>query len=114
MIVLSGIVVATTADLLNSTLLQSAPSNGVMIIEVSADLNNATNSWALTVQLPDGDTPINAQAVSGSNPSLAGTLDNRQTDRYEFPISAGGHLVITFTETGTAILTFRVTFVPLR
>ncbi len=112
MIHLASIITATTADLLNSTLLQSAPSNGVMIVELIANLNDATNSFAVTIQTPDGDTPVNAQAVSGVNPSLTGVMDNRMSDRYEFPIFQGGHMVITFTETGTAILYSKVTFVP--
>lgn len=113
MIVLSSLVTATTADFLNSTLLQSAPSNGVMIIEVLSSLNDATNAFAITIQQPNGDVAVNAQSISGMNPTIAGgVLDNRQSDRYEFPIAAGGHMVITLTESGTAILQIRVTFVP--
>lgn len=110
MIHLAGIVVATTADLLNTTRLQTVPGNGVLTVEVQADLNDATNNFAITISLPDGETPVDAQQVSGVNPSLAGVIDSRMSDKYRFPIGQGGHPTITLTETGTAILTFRVTF----
>lgn len=111
MIVLQNIVVATTADLLNSTRLQSVDRDGMMIIELIANLADATNQFTVTLQLPSGDTPVNAQLVSGVNPSLAGVMDRRMHDRYEFPVASGGHMTITFTETGTAILFYRVTFI---
>lgn len=111
MIHLAGRVLATTTDLLNGTRLQSPPANGVLIVQFCADLNNATNNYTCTIELPDGDTPVNGQSVSGSNPSLGGTMDSRLADRYEFPVTQGGHVTITLTETGTAILYFKITFV---
>lgn len=111
MIHLAALVVATTTDLLNGTRLQSPPANGVLIVQLQADLNNATNNYAATIELPSGDTPVNAQAVSGSNPSLGGTMDARLADRYEFPVQQGGHVTITLTESGTAICYYKITFV---
>jgi len=110
MIHLAGLVVATTADLLNSTRLQTVPSGGFITIEVIANLNDATNNFAITISLPNGDTPVDSQQVSGVNPSLAGVMDSRMSDKYRFPVGQGGHVTITLTETGTAILYFRVTY----
>lgn len=111
MIHLAAAIVATAADLLNGTRLQSAPRDGVMIIQLQANLNNATNGWAVTLEDPDGNTPVTAQAVSGNNPSLDGVMDTRTLDRYEFNLVQGGHMTITLTESGTAILYYKITFV---
>lgn len=110
MIVLSALIAATTADLLNSTRLQSPPRDGILVCEFQADLNNATNNFQVTIELPDGDTPVNLQSVSGNNPALGGVLDRRTADRYEFPVQQGGHVTITLTENGTAILFYRIMF----
>lgn len=110
MIILSSRVTATTADLLNSTRLQSVPYNGMMSIMLLADAADATNNFTATVQLPNGDTPVDTVMVPGSNPALAGVLDSDQWLKFSFPIAQGGHVVITLTETGTAICSYRIRF----
>lgn len=112
-ITLSSVITATDTDVLNNTRLQTAPQNGVISIEANADLNNATNNFVISVQLPDGSTPFEAIAVPGTNPSLGGVIDDLQKLSADFPIAQGGHLVINLTETGAAICTFRVTFTPI-
>ena len=111
-IILSDFVSATTADLLSGTRLQTVPAGGIMTFQFLADLNDASNNYALTIQLPGGDTPINAQKVPGVNPSLAGVLDERQLFQYSSLIGQGGHCVVTLTETGTAICTYRIVYTP--
>lgn len=114
MIHLADIVVATTADLLNGTRLQSLPSPGILTCEFIADLNDASAAYDLTIELPNGDTPVNVQRVSAVNPALAGVMDSRMSDKYVFPgLAQGGHVTITLTETGTCIAYFRITFVPI-
>lgn len=115
MIHLADIVVATTADLLNGTRLQSLPSPGVLVCEFISQFNDATNAYDLTIELPNGDTPVNVQRVSAVNPALAGVMDSRMSDKFTFPgLAQGGHVTITLTETGTAVAYFRITFVPLK
>lgn len=111
-ITLSNVITATDTDVLNNTRLQTAPRNGVITIEVAADLNNATNNFVVSVQLPDGQTPFESIAVPGINPSLGGVIDSRQALVANFPVEQGGHLVLNLTETGAAICMFRVTFTP--
>ena len=82
-----------------------------MIIQLQSNLNNATNNFVATIEDPDGHTPVTAQAVSGNNPSLDGVMDTRTLDRYELPVAQGGHVTITLTESGTAILYYKITFV---
>ena len=101
------VLTATDTDLLNGGRLNAIPYNGVLTIDVLADLSNATNHWDLTIQLPDGDVPIDGQQVLGSNPALDGVLDERQLQRYSYSARQGGHFTISLTETGTAICTVR-------
>lgn len=112
MIIESGIVTATTADLLAGGRLNSIPYRGMLTMQFLADLNNASNNWALTIQLPNGDVPIDDQAVPGSNPALGGVLDDRQLLQLSFNATAGGHFTISLTETGTAICTYRLILTP--
>ncbi len=107
-----GQVAATTADLLSSGRLNAIPYNGLLTIEIQSQLADATNSYAVTIQLPDGDVPVDAQLVPGTNPALAGILDERQLLRHEYKATQGGHYTITLTETGTAVCTYRVTLQP--
>lgn len=111
MIHLAAIVSATAADILNSTRLQSIPAGGVITIEVISQFNDATNAFTLTVSLPGGGTPIEAQRVSAVNPAIAGVMDSRMSDKYRFPVTQGGHVTVTLTEIGTAIAYYRITYV---
>lgn len=110
MIFLSGRVTATTTDLLNDTRLQTMPAGGALTIRAIADLADATNNYTMSIQLPNGDTPLDNVLVPGVNPSLAGVIDERQLLQVTFPIQQGGHCVVSFTETGTAIATYQIIY----
>lgn len=112
MIVVSQVLTATNADILQGTRLQTVPSNGVLNFEMQADLNDATNNYTAAIELPDGATPMNGVAVPGGNPALGGVLDERHKLEAGFVIGQGGHCVFSVTETGSAICFVRVTFVP--
>ncbi len=112
MIMETDTIAASDADILAGTRLNSIPYNGVLTFDVLADLNNATNSFALTIQEADGDVPIDGQRVPGANPSLGGVLDERQLFRFSMPVSQGGHYNIALTETGAAICTWRAVLSP--
>ncbi len=112
MIFEQAIIVATDTDVLNGTRLNSIPYNGVLTVQVSANLANATNSFALDIQLPNGDNPVSAQIVSGTNPALDGVLDERTLTQFTFPATQGGHFTISLTESGTAIAIWRAVLTP--
>lgn len=114
MIMLSNFLSATNTDLLNGTRLQSAPRNGLMTFQFQADLANATNNFVVSIQLPSGDTPLDGVLVPGDNASLGGVIDTRQMLQVTMPIAQGGHVVVSLTETGAAICTYRITFTPRR
>jgi len=115
MIYLTGVEAATNTDILNNTRLSSIPYVGLLTIQCLANLNNATNRYALTIQLPDGSVPVDSQFVSGNQDvegALGGQLDQRFLDQFSFPSGLGGHFTISFTETGTAIVAWRVVLSP--
>lgn len=112
MIFEQAIIVATDTDVLNGTRLNAIPYNGLLTVQVSVNLANATNSWALTIQLPNGDVPVDSQIVSGTNPALDGVLDERTLTQFTFPATQGGHFTISLTETGTAIAIWRAVLTP--
>jgi len=112
MILESGIVAATTADVLGSGRLNAIPYNGTLTIELQSQLADATNFYTATIQLPGGATPIDTQLVPGTNPALAGVLDERTLLRMAFQATQGGHYTLTLTENGTAVCTWRAVLSP--
>lgn len=112
-IVVSALVAATTADILQGTRLQSAPSNGTVTFQMQAADAVAANSYTATIQLPSGDTPMNGVLVPGGEiAGLAGVLDDRHMLAITVPVAQGGHIVFTVTETGDTELIYRVIFRP--
>lgn len=112
MIYETNVITATDADILSGTRLNSIPYNGSLTLDFLADLSNATNRYTVTIQLPNGDVPVDGQHVPGANPSLGGVLDERQLLRFTFRATQGGHYTISLTETGAAIATWRAVLKP--
>ena len=111
-IILSGVEGATNADILQGTRLQTVPAGGVLTFELQGQLNQAANNFVVSVQMPNGDTPLNSVRVPGCNPALEGVIDERQNLTVSFPIMQGGHCVFSATETGNCNLAWRVTYTP--
>ena len=109
MIVLSDVVSATTADLLNSTRLQTVPRSGTMVFEFACDVATAASNFNVSVQLPNGDTPLEGVLVPASG--TIGAIDDRTKLMFSVPVAQGGHVVVSFTRTGAAaVLAYRITF----
>jgi len=112
-IVTSGQEAATNTDILQGTRLQTVPANGSLTFELQAADNVAANNYTVSVQLPDGDTPLNAVRIPGGNTAgLAGVIDERTDLQATFAIGQGGHCVFSCAETGDTELTWRVTYAP--
>jgi hypothetical protein len=112
-IILSDQEAATNTDILQGTRLQTVPAGGFLTFELQASDNDATNNFTVSVQMPGGDTPMNGTRIpSGNSTGLAGVIDERTNLTATFPIAQGGHAVFSCTETGTAELTWRVTYTP--
>jgi len=97
---------------LQGTRLQTVPAGGVLTFELQSEENNSSNNYAVSVQMPNGDTPLNNVRVPACNPALAGVIDERQNLTVSFPIMQGGHCVFSATETGATAMTWRVTYTP--
>jgi len=111
----SGFIAATNADLLTATRLQTAPSDGTILFQVQASDNDATNNYKIDLQLPDSDVPMIAQDVPmGATAGLAGQLDERFMLQYLAQVGKGGRVVFGLTENGDAEATWRATFTPNR
>ncbi len=108
MIYLAGNETASNTDILNGTRLSAIPySGGILTFQCLANLNNDTNHFSLTIQLPDGSVPVDGQLVNGGQEvegALGGQLDSRLLMQFSFPAPQGGHFTIAFTETGAAIV----------
>jgi len=115
-IYLTGIEAASSTDLLLNTRLSSIPYSGAgIIIQMQANLANATNQFTVTIQLPDGKVPVDTQVVPCGQPVeevLGGVLNNQYLTEWAFPAPQGGHFTIAVTETGAAILTWRIVLSP--
>lgn len=109
----SGSLTGTNADILTSTRLQTAPSDGVLLFQVQASDNVAANNYKMDLQLPDSDVPMILQNVPmGDVAGVAGQLSDEYMLQYATQINAGGRVVFGLTETGDAECEFRVTFTP--
>jgi len=115
MIFEQAVIVGTNVDNLSGTRLNAIPYNGLLTVQVSANLANATNNYSLTIQLPNGDVPVDSQIVSAGaevEGALGGQLDERTLMQFTFPASQGGHFTISLTETGTAVAIWRAVLTP--
>jgi hypothetical protein len=111
-IILSSLESSSNSDILQGTRLQTVPSGGVLTFELQAELNDPSNSFTVSVQMPNGDTPLNNVRVPGTSVQDTGIIDERQNLTVSFPINQGGHCVFSCTETGSNNLAWRVTYTP--
>jgi len=113
-IVIGGQETATNTDILQGTRLQTVPKNGFLLFELAASDNNATDNYTASIQLPNGDTPLNVVPVpqGSATAGVAGILDDRLALRLRFRIGQGGHCVFSCIETNDSEMTWRVTFTP--
>ncbi len=116
MIYLTGIETASSTDLLASTRLAAIPYSGAVItVQMQANLANATNNFSCSIQLPDGSNPVDDQVIPCGQPVeevLGGVLNDNYLTQWTFPAPQGGHFTIAVTETGAAILTWRIVLRP--
>ena len=111
-IVLSDFELASNTDILQGTRLQTVPAGGFLTFEMQANLNDEASHFAVSIQMPNGDTPLNGVRAPGSNPAVKGVIDDRQKMMITLPIAQGGHTVFSATETGDCAFTWRVTYTP--
>ncbi len=115
-IVESGLEAATNTDILQGTRLQTVPTMGTMLFLLAASDNNATDNYTVSIQLPDGRTPLNGVLIPQGQ-LTAGVVGILQSDfmlAYEARVNQGGHTVFSCTETGDSELFWRIIYSPGR
>lgn len=106
-ILITGNEAASNTNLLSGTRLETIPAGArTLHFRCSASLNDATNNFALTIELPLGTIPVDGQRVPGVNPSLDGVLDERTLMQWTWAALPGGRFLISVVETGTAVFTW--------
>lgn len=111
MIVESFVVAATNTDVLAApSRLAACPYDGQLTLEFQSSANSAANNMALTLQLPDGSTPIDSQGLPAGVTS--GGLNELDKYAVSFPIEQGGHVSVSLTLTGTCSTSVRATLEP--
>lgn len=106
-ILVTGNEVASNTNLLSGSRLETIPAYARFLhFRCSADLNDASNNYSLTIELPNGVIPVDGQRVPATNPALAGVLDERTLLQWTWAAIPGGRFIISITETGTAVFTW--------
>jgi len=111
-IILSAQEHASNSDILQGTRLQTVPAGGVLTFEIQSSTCDASNNYTASIQMPNGDTPLNNTLIPGTSVADDGIIDERQNLTVSFPIAQGGHCVFSVTETGSCSLTWRITYTP--
>ena len=109
-IVLSSTENASNTDILQGTRLQTVPQGGYLTFELQSSVNDLANNYSVSVQMPNGDTPLNDVRVTAGVTN--GALNNNDKMQITLPIAQGGHTVFSCTEVGAGQLTWRVTYTP--
>lgn len=102
----SSLIAATNTDALSAGRLNAIPYGGLLTLLFLADLGNAANNYVLTIQLPNGDVPVDAQTVWASSSAVDMVLDDREYMKFTYAVTQGGHVVVSLTETGTTVCAF--------
>ncbi len=106
MIFESSLISATNTDVLSGGRLNAIPYGGILSLRFLADLGDVTNNYVLTIQLPNGEVPVDAQLVWASGAGTDGLMDEREVMEFAFPAGQGGHFTVSLTENGTATCAF--------
>lgn len=112
MIFESSLISATNTDVLSTGRLNSIPYAGALTLRFLADLGTAAALYTLTIQLPDGSVPVNAQTVPASSSGVDMDMNEREVLQFTFPAVNGGHFTVSLTETGTAVCAFQAILRP--
>ncbi len=105
-------ILATNTDVLSTGRLNSIPYNGTLVLRFLADLATAAAQYVLTIQLPGGAVPVDAQLVPASSSGADMVMDEREVLQFSFRATVGGHFTVSLTETGTCVCGFQAILRP--
>ena len=107
LIIETGLITAAKTDLLAApSRLAAIPYNGNLQFEISSSACTATSYAQLTIQLPDGEVPIDNQIIPASGEGT-GVLWTETAFKFAFPAFQGGHFLISVTPAGSPNLIWR-------
>lgn len=109
-IVLSSVETETNSDILQGTRLQTVPQGGYLTFELQSNDNTPTDFFSVSIQMPNGDTPLNGVRVPEGATGYG--LNNNDKTQITLPVAQGGHTVFSCEETGATQLVWRVTYTP--
>ena len=109
-IVVTGLLSASDSDVLNNTRLQTVPMGGMLTFEFQTSAFTAADQGAISLQMPNGDTPMNNQPIPAGVTS--GSLNLNDKTQISQIVAQGGHTVFGVAITGTCDLVYRVTYTP--
>jgi hypothetical protein len=102
---------ATSTDILAApSRLSAVPYNGQMILEFQSSVYDSSNNYAVTVQMPDGTMPV--ENIGIPKGVTAGGINADDKYVLQVPATAGGHVLVSATLTGTGVLSMRATLMP--
>ena len=82
--------------------LTSVPDNGLLVIEASSTHCDNANQGKLTVTTPDSEIPVDNQLIPANGyDSGGGILNDNSKEVIEVPVGQGGHVLVSYAETGT-------------
>ena len=96
---------ATNTDLLASpSRLAAIPRGGILTLQFTAEESSASSYFLLTIQTPEGDTPVEDFQIPANGQSETHSVMDVNTElRLQFTASQGGHFLISLTETGDTV-----------
>lgn len=103
-ILVTGLEAASNTNLLANSRLETIPAGAAFLhFRCSANLSDATNSFAITIELPNGMIPIDGQQIQANGDGATGVLDERTLMQWTWPAVPGGRFIISVVESGTAL-----------
>ena len=110
MIIVTGYLTASNADILAGTRLNAIPFDGELLLEVLGDAQSApqTNFAKMTIQIPDGAVPMQDMRIPHARVGK-GTLNDDDESAFTFDATQGGHFDIEIDISGTHGVFYRVT-----
>ncbi len=105
-ILITGQEAAANTNLLANSRLETIPAGSEsLIFRCSADLSNPTNAMSLTIELPSGVIPVDAQQVFADAGNTVGALDERTLMQWTWYAVPGGRFIISVADlNGTATI----------
>ncbi len=103
-ILITGQEVAANTNLLANTRLETIPAGSrALHFRCQADLANATNAMSLTIELPSGMIPVDAQIILACAGNVVGALDERTLMQWTWAAIPGGRFILSVADlNGTA------------